>query len=583
MKNFTSIVIINWNGAQYLARAIDTIFRFKNKTPFEVIIVDNGSTDQSIEYMKNIEKNKPDVMCIYNKENLGFPKANNIGIRAATGKYILLLNNDIEIRGHNWLDKMVNFLMSTPSAGVVGAKGGLLTENLEFAGTKPESYQGAVDYVEGWCFLFKKSLGDKIKLCRKEKWNMRNEYLCEDMFIFAEDSEFCQRSKMLGHECFQIANIPIHHFGNSTVKTQTKENPNASYDFREVSVESTNTLKTLIPKKCLLNSKNKKILVMRGNARGDVLNTTPALRALRHKNPDAFIGYVCFYPSLDVINLNHDIDYVFPILEQTNHGFHPYLLNIKWDEAYYLGDHMFPSMQTIITHVKAQNTSVFSGHELMESQHVSIRKKRGVVKKPYSRIFAEILQVDLLDPTLVLNITSKTEKEAKNILQKLDPKRKTIGICVDSHWMTRTYPFAMREELLNLLLKRYNVVLLGISYFKTRIVQNNNFINLLQRTSFELLSAIIKNIDMLITIDTATIHIGLAFHKPIVSLWSITEPYHVMSYQPKRHIALSSDLSCSPCYLEDCPNKKNGYACYKQLFPERVLDAVNYLENSIGF
>jgi len=575
MNNFTSIIIINWNGVRFLTTAISSLYRFRNKTPFEIIIVDNGSTDKSVKYIKRITHEKSNIIAIFNKDNKGFTVANNQGIEAATGKYVMLLNNDIEIRGSEWLDKMINFLIINPEAGVIGPRGGILTKSLEFIGIKPNEYNGMVDYIEGWCFLFKRSLAEKIKLCREELWDMKANYLCEEMFIFAEDSEFCQRSKMLGHECYQIGNVPIHHFGNSTIKHQVKENPDADYDYKDVSNDSTQILKNLLNNKQLVNTDIKKILIMRGNARGDVLNTTPAIKALRKKHPDAFIGFVCFYPSFDILNLNHDLDCVFPVLEETIHGFHPKLLQFEWDEIYHLGDKMFPSMKTVIDHFYNSDAIIDTKHELMASQDVSTRMKRGAAKKPYSKIFAEMINIELDDLKPTLNISSKVINDAKKLLQHLDKKRKTVALCLDSHWITRTYPIPKRTNIIHSLLKEYNVVLLGISSYRFKTPEANHFVNLLNRTSIELLCAILNQIDAIVTIDTLTLHIGLAYKKPMVSLWNITEPFHVMSYQPKNQIKLFSDLACSPCYLEVCTN--HNYACYNQLFPERIVDALHYL------
>jgi len=578
MNKFTSIIIVNWNGFKYLKNALNSIYRHNTSIPFELIIVDNGSNDGSVQYIQNFKKNRPEIKLICNTENKGFSIANNQGIRIATGKYILLLNNDILVKGNNWLEPMINFLENNPLAGIVGPRCGKLDKAMTFIEHYLPNYVGPVDYVEGWCFLMRKSLAEKINLCRSKLWKMSKGYLCEDMFLFAEDSEFCQRSKLLGHECYQINNVPIHHFGSSTAKIQVKENPKASFDFRDVSHESTQKLRNMIPKKYNVNPNNKKFLIVRANARGDILNTTPAVNALRHKYPNAFIGYLCFQASQDVLALNYDIDYVYTIPETATLETFALPLLIPWTEVFYLGDHIYPSMEILLKALKKKKFSIKSGHELMDSQDISVRKKRGDAKKPYSQIFAEMMNVELQQEKVIHNTTSKSENEAVLKLSHLNnDNKKIIALCLDSHWPTRTYPINKRKDLIDLLLKNYNIVLVGMNQFRHMFPpETHNLLNLINQTNFEQLCAILKKVDMIVTVDTATLHIGLAFEKPIVSLWNITEPYHVMSYQPKNHVHLITNTACGPCYQVNC--EKNNYACYDQLFSERIADAIFYLD-----
>ncbi|MHC4122705.1 MAG: glycosyltransferase family 2 protein, partial [Planctomycetota bacterium] len=84
-----SVIIANWNGKQYLQRCLTAISlqTYKN---IEVILIDNSSTDDSVDF---ITRNFPDIRLIRNNENYGFAKANNIGIKISKGKYIATINN----------------------------------------------------------------------------------------------------------------------------------------------------------------------------------------------------------------------------------------------------------------------------------------------------------------------------------------------------------------------------------------------------------------------------------------------------------------------------------------------------------
>lgn len=88
-----SIVIVNWNTKQLLIDCIDSLFRETHDCSLEIIVVDNASSDGSAEAVE--ERFNDKVIVIRNKENLGFAKANNVGIRKATGRYVCLVNSDI--------------------------------------------------------------------------------------------------------------------------------------------------------------------------------------------------------------------------------------------------------------------------------------------------------------------------------------------------------------------------------------------------------------------------------------------------------------------------------------------------------
>lgn len=113
-----SIIIVSWNVENYLRNCLKSIYETTSGISFEIFVVDNASADRSVRMVK---KDFPQVKLITNKENLGFPKANNQAIKVSNGKYILLLNPDTVVRG-NALEQMVDFLEGNPTVGAVGPK-----------------------------------------------------------------------------------------------------------------------------------------------------------------------------------------------------------------------------------------------------------------------------------------------------------------------------------------------------------------------------------------------------------------------------------------------------------------------------
>ena len=97
-----SIIIVNWNGAEFVSKCLKSIFESKFNKPWEVIVVDNHSSDRSVEIIKQF----PQVILIENKENVGFGAANNRALKQATGEFVFLLNPDVQIFPDN-LEKLV--------------------------------------------------------------------------------------------------------------------------------------------------------------------------------------------------------------------------------------------------------------------------------------------------------------------------------------------------------------------------------------------------------------------------------------------------------------------------------------------
>jgi len=117
MNPLASIIILNLNGKRFLK---DCFKSLKKQTyqSFEIILVDNGSIDDSIEFIK---KNFPEVKTIINKENLGFAYANNQGFKIAKGKYFITLNNDTKV-DEKWLENLVLTVETDKKIGMVASK-----------------------------------------------------------------------------------------------------------------------------------------------------------------------------------------------------------------------------------------------------------------------------------------------------------------------------------------------------------------------------------------------------------------------------------------------------------------------------
>jgi GT2 family glycosyltransferase/glycosyltransferase involved in cell wall biosynthesis/Tfp pilus assembly protein PilF len=212
-----SIIIPVHNEFDYTKLCIESIYRYTT-TVFELILINNASTDQTPEYLNDIAG----VIAIKNKTNHGYVKAVNEGIKKATGDYILLLDNDTIVTT-SWLDNLIECIESEPTIGIVGpytnhaSNSQLINVNYKTIEQLQEiaikfSKQGAdscfeVNDISKFCMLIKKEVIDNIGL------------LDEEFFPgFYADKDFCRRAQAAGYRLKCAGNVFVHHFGGRTFK-----------------------------------------------------------------------------------------------------------------------------------------------------------------------------------------------------------------------------------------------------------------------------------------------------------------------------------------------------------------------------
>lgn len=244
-KTDLSIIIVNWNTKELLRKCIGSIIRNlgikeSRNLGVEIIVVDNGSTDGSQEEVKSLKlkvKNyNAKLKVVQNRENLGFAKANNQGIKIAKGKYLLLLNSDTEVK-EGALSKLMEFAKRTPDAGVIGPKLLNSDNSVQFSCFHRPSVCGAfkefflgkeklfskyvpdtnqaviVDSVVGAAFLITPQTRKKVGL------------LDERYFFYFEDLDYCRRVRQSGLKVYYLPSSEIYHFhGVSASKLGDKPN-----------------------------------------------------------------------------------------------------------------------------------------------------------------------------------------------------------------------------------------------------------------------------------------------------------------------------------------------------------------------
>lgn len=221
----TYVVIVNWNGKEMLQKCLNSFFVNTASPDFKVVVVDNASTDGSVEML---QEKFPQIKLIRNAQNTGFSKANNQGIRFALengAKYILLLNNDVEITNARWLEDLSTVLESDNKIGIVGCKllypdgtiqhaGGIIKLQVPYHRGECAKDTGQYDKVE-----FVDCVTGAVLLIKSDV--IRRIGLLDEGFtpLYFEDTDWCVRARLYGYKVAYTPNPTlIHHCGSSSSK-----------------------------------------------------------------------------------------------------------------------------------------------------------------------------------------------------------------------------------------------------------------------------------------------------------------------------------------------------------------------------
>jgi hypothetical protein len=243
-----SIIIVNWNTSKLLADCLDSLKSEIQNPKFEteIIVVDNGSTDDSLEMLLKIENCK--LKIIENKTNLGFAKGNNIGIKESAGQYIMLLNSDTTVNLGS-LKKLVEFLDNNPNYAV--------SPMLFLPDGKPQN-DYYMKFPNLWqIFLYhnpfirplamkipclKSLIAQKPKLSNFEVdqlpgaglmmsrivWDKVGDFDEDYNFLF-EDVDWCWRAKKTKIKRMVVSEAKIIHLGGASWKEKIKKNKTVFY------------------------------------------------------------------------------------------------------------------------------------------------------------------------------------------------------------------------------------------------------------------------------------------------------------------------------------------------------------------
>lgn len=220
-----SIIILTLNQMEYTRKCIESIDS-QTHIPHEIIVVDNGSTDETLAYLHSLEKknrHRKGMTIVANKENLGFAGGNNVGLGLSKGTYVLMMNNDIVVTP-GWLDLLIATAEKSPKIGIVGPKSNQVSgpQFVEKVHYNQETLEGLDRFSErfakdnsgksnrtlrvvGFCMLVKRAVIDRIG-GMDDRFGRGN----------FEDDDFSIRAALAGFESWTVEDCFVHHFGNRT-------------------------------------------------------------------------------------------------------------------------------------------------------------------------------------------------------------------------------------------------------------------------------------------------------------------------------------------------------------------------------
>lgn len=269
---FVSVIIVNWNGAEYLHTCLSSLYQ-QTYSFLEVIIVDNASTDNSCQVIaefrsqivnKSSDKHsepQPDLKVLQKTSNEGFCRGNNQGIHESRGEFVLLVNQDVML-DHQFIEKLVNLMQADQTIGIalgkllnayepekVDSTGIVIRKNRRaFDRGQGEYDTGQYDTVEeifgasGAACLYRKTMLEDIKY--------GHEYLDELFFMYKEDIDLSWRARLLGWKCMYTPDAVGWHYrkwGTGKRKDMSKSLRRHSLKNRYVMMLKNERWNTLLP------------------------------------------------------------------------------------------------------------------------------------------------------------------------------------------------------------------------------------------------------------------------------------------------------------------------------------------------
>lgn len=214
MNARVSAIIVNYNSGAYARQCIESLLQ-QSGVELEIIVVDNQSRDDSVALLQQTFGNR--IRLIANHENLGFGRANNLGVMQASGEFLLLINPDTELSTPDALQILAQFTCQ-PSIGIAGPKiheplkrkkyvlprYSYPSQNKLKFKHQLENLPGGIAWILGACMMLRKAVYEELA------------GFDPDYFLYGEDIDICLRARLAGYEIGYCPAARITHVGGAS-------------------------------------------------------------------------------------------------------------------------------------------------------------------------------------------------------------------------------------------------------------------------------------------------------------------------------------------------------------------------------
>jgi ADP-heptose:LPS heptosyltransferase/GT2 family glycosyltransferase len=472
-----SISILAVNGVSMTKRCIDSVL--DGGGDFEILLTDNASTDGTAHYFDQLAAGNPHVSVVHNTENKGFSEPNNEALTRAKGEYFITLNNDTEVPP-GWLDLLEAPFKKFPTAAISGPAGSCCTlrENVGgFLGDLGSNYE----YVEGSCLCI------PIKLARK--YTLFAPYM---HFAYGEDLDLSLRMRARGLTVHQVPFRIVHH-RSMTARGMTFPAGVHEHNQRMLRDRWGNYLSQ--------RRFDLPIIIHRQAALGDVLLTTPLIRALRDQQPQSKIY---FESACGQVLLNNPHVRVAPPRQQFS-----------------------PNIRALARHINLDMS-----YENMPQTHIVdayFKKALIIPSEPGYRHTENYFTL------------ADEEWAASSLIGAEYGSERWVAVHPGpSTWRGKQWPMERFHQLCGWLRdNKWNVVLVGSSPHPSM----PRALDLRGKTTCQQLGTVIKRCSFMVSIDSYPLHVAESVGVPVIGLFGITRPEFIMTRFAD--IAIAGEAACA--------------------------------------
>jgi len=213
-----SIVVVNFNGREFLRQCLLTLLK-TNYPNYEIVVVDNASTDGSVNEIEASFGSDSRLKIVKNRENVGHAEGCNIGARMTAGQYIVFLDSDIEFEAEDWLWELVKVIENDDAVGLAQAKIVLAEDKrcldyvcvaVDALGTWAATYGSKEENLKAKFEILAASSGCCI--VRREAFNQAGGFDA-DYFIYDDDTDLSLRARLLGYRILFVPSAVVIHRG----------------------------------------------------------------------------------------------------------------------------------------------------------------------------------------------------------------------------------------------------------------------------------------------------------------------------------------------------------------------------------